>query len=62
MANDSNPEAHYLRGRLLIPDRDPKIKDIGKKALEKYLELAPNGPHADEVKRMLGGAPPRPHR
>ena len=60
-ANDQNAEAYFYRGRLLIPDKNPKVKATGKEMLDKYIEMAPNGSHAEEAKR-LGASPPAAHK
>ncbi len=43
-------DAYFIRGSILVADhRDKEAAE----ALKTYLELAPNAPHADEVKEML---------
>jgi len=51
-------DAHFILGSCYFSKselKDGKIKmpDEGLKALRKYMELAPNGPHAADVKAML---------
>jgi cytochrome c-type biogenesis protein CcmH/NrfG len=58
-ADPSRPDAWFVLGSALFADA--KIDATGKvaitaetrQALEKYLELAPDGPHAADVKSML---------
>ena len=64
-ADPKKADAYFIKGSLLLGDS--KIDAQGKmaapagtvKALNKYLELQPNGPHAPDVKEMLKaiGAP-----
>jgi tetratricopeptide (TPR) repeat protein len=58
-ADPNKADAYFIKGSLLVGqgtmDKDNKIKvpagtDV---ALKKYLELAPDGPHAADVKQML---------
>jgi hypothetical protein len=61
-ADPTNANTWFVLGSFLFVDA--KADASGKfvvsaecrHALEKYLELAPNGPHADDVKAMLGMA------
>ncbi len=58
-------DAYFIRGSLLLGDskagKDGKVVAPRgtEEALRKYLELAPNGPHAKDVREMLAfiGAP-----
>jgi tetratricopeptide (TPR) repeat protein len=58
-ADPNKADAYFIKGSLLIADS--KVGAQGKmtappgavEALKKYLELAPSGPHADDVKAML---------
>ncbi|MFZ0821143.1 MAG: tetratricopeptide repeat protein [Candidatus Acidiferrales bacterium] len=58
-ADPKKADAYFIRGSLLIASSttDAKGKVIAPagtvEALKKYLELAPDGPHAVEVKEML---------
>ena len=58
-ADPNRAEAYYWKGSNLIAqastDSSGKIKapDGTAEAFQKYLELQPNGPHADEAKAML---------
>jgi len=58
-ADPNRAEAYYWKGSNLIAqastDSNGKIKapDGTAEAFQKYLELQPNGPHADEAKAML---------
>lgn len=56
-ADDRNPEAYYWWGRLYALDRDPKVRVEARDLFEKYLEYAPVGTRADEVKKMLAALP-----
>jgi len=58
-ADPNRADAYYIKGSLLVGDS--KLDKEGKlmappgtsEALNKYLELAPDGPHATDVKQML---------
>ncbi len=58
-ADPNKADAYYIKGSLLIAsstlDKDGKVKPTPgtAEALNKYLELAPDGPHANDVKQML---------
>lgn len=58
-ADPSSPNAYFIKGSLLFGqgtmDKDNKYTAPpgASEALNKYLELAPDGPHADDVKAML---------
>ena len=58
-ADPNRPDAYFIKGSLLIAssttDKDGKVKPAPgtEEALKKYLELAPDGPHANDVKQML---------
>jgi tetratricopeptide (TPR) repeat protein len=61
-ADPNKAEAYYIKGQALIPKAtvDPKTQRIVappgcEDAYQKYLELAPDGPHAQEVKDILAG-------
>jgi tetratricopeptide (TPR) repeat protein len=61
-ADPKKAEAYYLKGQALIPKAsvDPKTQKITAppgcvEAYQTYLELAPDGPHAQEVKDILTG-------
>jgi tetratricopeptide (TPR) repeat protein len=61
-AEPTRAEAYYIKGQALIPGAsvDPKTQKITAppgcvEAYQKYLELAPDGPHAEEVKGILTG-------
>jgi tetratricopeptide (TPR) repeat protein len=61
-ADPNKAEAYYIKGQALIPKAtvDPKTQKIVvppgcEDAYQKYLELAPEGPHAQEVKEILAG-------
>jgi tetratricopeptide (TPR) repeat protein len=61
-ADPTKAEAYYIKGQALIPKAtvDPKTQKIVappgcEDAYQKYLELAPEGPHAQEVKDILAG-------
>jgi tetratricopeptide (TPR) repeat protein len=61
-ADPNKAEAYYIKGQALIPKAtvDPKTQKIVvppgcEDAYQKYLELAPDGPHAQEVKDILAG-------
>ena len=51
--------AWFILGSMLFADAQingkggVSITDETRRALDKYLELAPDGPHADDVKAML---------
>jgi tetratricopeptide (TPR) repeat protein len=60
-ADPTKADAYFIKGSLLIAgskiDKDGKIvlaPPGTAEALNKYLELAPNGAHANDVKQMLG--------
>jgi tetratricopeptide (TPR) repeat protein len=66
-ADPTKPDAYYLRGSALFT----KGKMVKNKynvpegtvdALQKYLELAPTGPHAKEVAQMLSAAGVKPKK
>jgi tetratricopeptide (TPR) repeat protein len=58
-ADPNRADAYYIKGSLMIAesktDKDGKIiaSPGTAEALNKYLELAPDGPHAADVKQML---------
>ena len=58
-ADPNRADAYFIKGSLLIAsssvEKDGKIKPAPgtAEALNKYLELAPDGPHAGDVKQML---------
>ncbi|HUK48855.1 MAG TPA: carboxypeptidase regulatory-like domain-containing protein [Terriglobales bacterium] len=58
-ANPNQADAYFWKGQNLIgmatTDKDGKIvaPDGTTEAYQKYLELQPNGPHAEEAKQML---------
>jgi tetratricopeptide (TPR) repeat protein len=58
-ADPKKADAYFIKGSLLIAasKTDANNKVVAPpgtaEALHKYLELAPNGPHADDVKQML---------
>jgi tetratricopeptide (TPR) repeat protein len=58
-ADPNKADAYFIKGSLLIAsstaDKDGKIKAVPgtAEALNKYLELAPDGSHANDVKQML---------
>ncbi len=58
-ADPSKADAYYIKGSLLLAsstaEKDGKIKAAPgtAEALNKYLELAPEGAHANDVKQML---------
>jgi len=61
-ADPKKAEAYYIKGQALIPQAtvDPKTQKITAppgcvEAYQKYLELAPDGPHAADVKGILEG-------
>lgn len=61
-ADPTKAEAYYIKAQSLIPQAtvDPKTQKIVAPpgcvdAYQKYLELAPNGPHAQEVQQILEG-------
>jgi tetratricopeptide (TPR) repeat protein len=61
-ADPKKAEAYYIKGQALIPlaTVDEKTKKIVAppgcvEAYQKYLELAPDGPHAADVKGILEG-------
>ena len=61
-ADPTKSEAYYIKGQALIQKAtvDPKTQKIVAppdciEAYQKYLEVAPNGPHAEEVKGILQG-------
>jgi tetratricopeptide (TPR) repeat protein len=61
-ADPKRADAYYLKGQALIPNAtvDPKTQKIVAPpdcvaAYQMYLELAPTGPHAEEVKAILAG-------
>lgn len=61
-ADPNKVEAYYIKGQALIQKAtvDPKTQKIVAPpecvaAYQKYLELAPTGPHAEEVKSILQG-------
>jgi tetratricopeptide (TPR) repeat protein len=61
-ADPKKAEAYYIKGQSLIPQAtvDPKTQKIIAPpgcvdAYQKYLELAPDGPHANDVKGILEG-------
>lgn len=66
-ADPAKADAYFIKGSLLVGNSttDAAGKTVAPpgavEALQKYLELAPNGAHVDDVKQMLGllGAPPR---
>jgi tetratricopeptide (TPR) repeat protein len=59
-ADPSKADAYFIKGSLLIagsttdPSGKVKAPSGAAEALKKYLELAPNGAHAGDVKQMLG--------
>ena len=62
-ADPTQPVAYYLKGQALISKAavDPKTNRIvapqeAVVAYEKYLELAPNAPQANEVRQLLAEA------
>ena len=62
IAADPSAEAYYIKGQALIPKAtvDPKTQKIVAppgcvEAYQEYLELAPDGPHAADVKGILAG-------
>ncbi len=61
-ADPKKAEAYYIKGQALIPQAtvDPKTQKIVAppgcvEAYQMYLELAPDGPHATDVKGILQG-------
>ncbi len=58
-ADPNKADAYFIKGSLMMQsssmDKDNKIKAPAGTAetLNKYLELAPDGPHANDVKQML---------
>ena len=61
-ADPKKAEAYYIKGQSLIPQAtvDPKTQKVVAppgcvEAYQKYLELAPDGPHAADVKGILEG-------
>ena len=61
-ADPTKAEAYYIKGQALVQKAtvDPKTQKIVAppecvEAYQKYLELAPTGPHAEEVKSILQG-------
>jgi tetratricopeptide (TPR) repeat protein len=61
-ADPTKPDAYYIKAQALVQKAafDPKtnkitVPDDCVAAYQKYLELAPTGPHADEVKGILAG-------
>ncbi len=61
-ADPNRAEAYYIKGQALIQKVtvDPKTQKVVAPpgcadAYQKYLELAPDGPHANEVKEVLTG-------
>jgi len=60
-ADPNRADAYFIKGSALIGMSDGKLDANGhyialpgtKEALNKYLELAPDGPHASEVKQMM---------
>jgi tetratricopeptide (TPR) repeat protein len=61
-ADPNKADAYYIKGQALIQKTtmDPKTKKLVAPpeciaAYQKYLELAPTGPHAEEVKGILEG-------
>jgi tetratricopeptide (TPR) repeat protein len=60
-ADPNKADAYFIKGSALIGMSDGKLDAQGhyialpgtKEALNKYLELAPDGPHAGEVKQMM---------
>lgn len=61
-ADPKRADAYYLKAQALIPNAtvDPKTQKIVAPpdcvaAYQMYLELAPTGPHAEEVKAILAG-------
>jgi tetratricopeptide (TPR) repeat protein len=59
VADPNKADAYFIKGSLLIAssttDKDGKVKPAPgtEEALKKYLELAPDGAHANDVKQML---------
>jgi tetratricopeptide (TPR) repeat protein len=61
-ADPNRADAYYIKGQALIPQAtvDPKTQKIVAppgcvEAYQKYLELAPDGPHAADIKGILTG-------
>ena len=61
-ADPTKVDAYYLKGQDLISKAtvDPKTQKVTAPpecvaAYQKYLDLAPNGPHAEEIKQILDG-------
>lgn len=61
-ADPNRADAYYIKGQSLIPKAsvDPKTQKIVAppgcvEAYQKYLELAPDGPHAADIKGILTG-------
>ncbi|HZY61536.1 MAG TPA: tetratricopeptide repeat protein [Edaphobacter sp.] len=61
-ADPNRADAYYIKGQALIPKAtvDPKTQKIVAppgcvEAYQKYLELAPDGPHAADIKGILTG-------
>jgi tetratricopeptide (TPR) repeat protein len=61
-ADPTRVEAYYIKGQALVQQAtvDPKTQKITAPpdciaAYQKYLELAPTGPHAEEIKGILAG-------
>lgn len=58
-ADPNRADAYYIKGSLMMADskqgKDGKLEAPAgtAEALNKYLELAPDGPHANDVKQML---------
>ncbi|HEY2113987.1 MAG TPA: tetratricopeptide repeat protein [Candidatus Angelobacter sp.] len=60
-ADPNKADAYFIKGSALIGMSDGKLDSSGhyiappgtKEAFNKYLELAPDGPHAQEVKQMM---------
>jgi tetratricopeptide (TPR) repeat protein len=58
-ADPTRADAYFIKGSLMVGesklDKDGKLQATPgtSEALNKYLELAPDGPHANDVKAML---------
>ena len=57
-ADPTRANAYFILGSVLFADAPIEngkvlISEEGRKALEKYMELAPSGPHAEDVKAMI---------
>src|SRR5260370_21763164 len=59
-ADPKKADAYFIKGSILLAESAPDAKGNVNapagtaEALKKYLELAPDGGHAEDVKQMLG--------